>query len=112
MLFMNAIAPKCNIYEHTRVQQLLPGVAVTEHGVIEAKQMIVATHFPFLNKHGSYFLKMYQHRSYVIAYENVKKMEGMYVDESQTGLYDIGSGAVYWTLLPAFQGIIRGHWLQ
>ncbi|MGN0413455.1 MAG: FAD-dependent oxidoreductase [Lachnospiraceae bacterium] len=84
--FMNAIAPKCNIYEHTRVLQLLPQMAVTEQGVIEAKQMIVATHFPFVNKHGSYFLKMYQHRSYVIAYENVEKMEGMYVDESRTGL--------------------------
>ena len=26
-------------------------------------------HFPFLNKHGSFFAKLYQHRSYVIALE-------------------------------------------
>lgn len=83
--FMKAIAPQCRIYEHTRVLQLMPGRAVTEQGVIEARQMIIATHFPFLNKHGSYFLKMYQHRSYVIAYENAGNVEGMYLDESHTG---------------------------
>lgn len=43
-------------------------------------------HFPFLNKHGSYFLKLYQHRSYVVALENGPDVDGMYVDEAQTGL--------------------------
>ena len=48
--------------------------------------MIAATHFPFINKHGSYFLKLYQHRSYVIALENAQDVNGMYVDECDTGL--------------------------
>jgi glycine/D-amino acid oxidase-like deaminating enzyme len=47
---------------------------------------VVATHFPFLNKHGFYFLKMYQHRSYVIAVKNAKNVGGMYVDEQSDGL--------------------------
>ena len=48
--------------------------------------MIAATHFPFLNKHGAYFLKLYQHRSYVMALKNVSDVRGMYVDEAQEGM--------------------------
>lgn len=83
--FLRGIVPQCNVYERTRVLELLPGLAVTEHGVVEAEHIIVTTHFPFLNKHGSYFLKLYQHRSYVIAYQNADIPDGMYVDESKTG---------------------------
>ena len=39
-----------------------------------------------LNKHGLYPLKLYQHRSYVIALKNAQNVDGMYVDESDTGL--------------------------
>ena len=60
--------------------------AVTNHGRIRAKKIIVTTHFPFLNKHGSYFLKLYQHRSYVIALQNAPDVDGMYLDEAQTGM--------------------------
>lgn len=37
------------------------------------------------NRHGSYFLKLYQHRSYVIGLENVPEWNGMYVDQAHTG---------------------------
>lgn len=84
--FLSEITKGLNIYEHTKVRGLAPNLAVTEHGKITAKNIIVTTHFPFLNKHGSYFLKMYQHRSYVIAYKNVPNVDGMYVDESLKGL--------------------------
>ena len=84
--FLSEIAKGLNIYEHTKVRELAPNLAVTEHGKITAKNIIVTTHFPFLNKHGSYFLKMYQHRSYVIAYKNAPNVDGMYVDESLKGL--------------------------
>ena len=84
--FLSEIAKGLNIYEHTKVQQLAPNLAITGHGKITAKKIIVTTHFPFLNKHGSYFLKMYQHRSYVIAYKNAPNVDGMYVDESLKGL--------------------------
>ena len=33
-----------------------------------------------------YFLKMYQHRSYVIALKNAADVKGMYVDEKDKGL--------------------------
>ena len=84
--FVSAIAKELHIYEHTPVRELVGTTAVTEHGRISAEKIIVATHFPFLNKHGSYFLKLYQHRYYVIALDNATNVDGMYVDEAQKGM--------------------------
>ena len=39
-----------------------------------------------LNKHGLYFLKLYQHRSYVLALENAPELQGMYADEAEVGM--------------------------
>lgn len=83
--FLAEISKGLSIYEHTKVKELMPNTAMTEYGRITAQNIIVTTHFPFLNKHGSYFLKMYQHRSYVIAYENAPDVKGMYVDENDKG---------------------------
>ncbi|MBQ2986716.1 MAG: FAD-dependent oxidoreductase [Tyzzerella sp.] len=83
--FLAELSKGLSIYEHTKVKELMPNTAITEHGRITAQNIIVTTHFPFLNKHGSYFLKMYQHRSYVIAYENAADVKGMYVDENDKG---------------------------
>lgn len=84
--FVSAIAQGLNIYEKTTVRELLDHTAVTDHGKIVADKIIVTTHFPFINKHGSYFLKMYQHRSYVLALENAPDVDGMYVDEAEKGM--------------------------
>ncbi|MBR5535950.1 MAG: FAD-dependent oxidoreductase [Clostridia bacterium] len=84
--FIQAICGDLEIYEHTFIKGIENGVAVTDKGRIFPKVIIVATHFPFLNKHGSYFLKLYQHRSYVSAFENVPQIDGMYVDEDMKGM--------------------------
>lgn len=84
--FVAQIVQNLCIYERTPVRELAPNVAITDYGKITASKIIVTTHFPFLNKHGSYFLKMYQHRSYVIAFENAPDVNGMYVDEADKGL--------------------------
>jgi len=84
--FAYGIARDLPILEHTKVLELMPHRAVTNHGTVTCDKMIVATHFPMLNKHGSYFLKLYQHRSYVIALEDAQDVGGMYVDASETGL--------------------------
>ena len=68
------------------MREMIGTTAVTDSAKIQADKVIVTTHFPFINKHGSYFLKLYQHRSYVIALENAQNVNGMFVDESQTGL--------------------------
>ena len=84
--FAAGLAQGLDIYEHTVVRELMGTTARTDQGRIRAKSVIVATHFPFLNKHGSYFLKLYQHRSYVLALEGIQPPPGMYVDEAKVGL--------------------------
>ena len=84
--FLYTIAQDLPIYEHTKVINLIPHKAVTDHGVITFLKLIVATHFPIYNKHGAYFLKLFQHRSYVLALKGAPLTEGMWVDENDAGL--------------------------
>lgn len=96
--FVSAIVPDLNIYEHTFVTAIdfddnIPGTgesclcALYSGGKIRAKKVIVTTHFPFINRHGLYFMKLYQERSYVVAIEGGDlQVDGMYVDEAQKGL--------------------------
>lgn len=84
--FLYSVAKGLNIYENTRVTQMVGNTAITDNGKISAKRVIVATHFPFINKHGMYFMKMYQHRSYVLGLSNTPQVDGMYVDEDLKGL--------------------------
>ncbi len=88
--FLAGISEGLRIYEHTRVRELKRTkdgiVAVTSGGTVTANRVIVATHFPILNKHGAYFLKQYQHRSYVLALKNAPALDGMYLDDDADGL--------------------------
>lgn len=84
--FLSEISKPLNIYENTFVKEMQNNTAVTDKFKIYADKVIVTTHFPFINKHGSFFLKLYQHRSYVIALENAQTVGGMYVDEAKNGL--------------------------
>ena len=84
--FLFSIVKDLKIYEHTKVKELTPYGAFTNNVKITAKKIIVATHFPFLNKHGAFFLKLYQHRSYVLGLKNAPLIDGMYVDELEKGL--------------------------
>lgn len=84
--FVSAIAVELNIYENTFVREMIGTTVITDKCKIKADKVIVATHFPFINKHGSYFLKLYQHRSYVVALENAPSVKGMYVDENHKGM--------------------------
>ena len=84
--FVLGICKDLNIYENTFVKKIENGVVITNRGKIQAEKIIVCTHFPLFNKHGSYFLKLYQHRSYVCAVDNLPIIEGMYVDEDIKGM--------------------------
>lgn len=86
MKLIAGIASGLKIYENTKALSFDGTGIETNRGKIQASAVIAATHFPLFNKHGSYFLKMYQHRSYVLALENAQRLDAMYVDESKTGL--------------------------
>lgn len=84
--FAAGIARGLNIYEHTAALSVEGNTVRTNRGSIQAERIIVTTHFPLINKHGWYFLKMYQDRSYVLALENAPEPDGMYLDAAQGGL--------------------------
>jgi len=54
----------------------------TDRGNINAKYVVLATHYPIINAPGFHFLKMYQSTSYIIAIETESKLpQGMYINE-------------------------------
>ncbi|MCL2719316.1 MAG: FAD-dependent oxidoreductase [Lachnospiraceae bacterium] len=82
-----ALAEGLEIYEHTLIKHIKDGKAVTSDGkIITAKYIVLATHYPLINIPGLYFMKLYQHRSYVIALENAPDIKGIYLDEKKNGL--------------------------
>ncbi len=84
--FAAGLLPDLTVFEHTPAREFAPNTVTTERGKITASKIIMATHFPLMNKHGGYFLKMYQQRSYVIALRNAADVDGMYLDAAEKGL--------------------------
>lgn len=89
--FLDEVAKKLTIYEHTRVTELRDGgIIITDKGSVRAKSIIIATHYPFINAPGYYFFKMHQERQYVAALtgEDINKkakLDGMYLDADPRG---------------------------
>lgn len=84
--FLNGVAAGLNIYENTFVRKLEGTTAFTDKGKVKAKKVIVATHFPFINRYGLYFMKMYQKRSYVIAYSGAPNFNCT-AEDADNGFY-------------------------
>lgn len=85
--FLYGAAENLHIYENTYVTKLDQTTAYTDRGVIHAKKVIVATHFPFINRHGLYFVKLYQRRSFIVALENAPDLNCTLVDADKNGAY-------------------------
>ena len=115
--FLAHIARDLTIYENTPIREIKDGTAAADRGSIHADAIVVATHFPFLNAHGIYFLKLFQQRSYAVALDNALPLEGMYLDAQENGLsfrsyegrlilggggHRTGSRGGGWALLEAF----------
>ncbi len=84
--FINHISEGLNIYENTFAKSINKNTVKIKNGTISADKIIIATHYPMINLAGLYSLKLYQHRSYVLALDNAPNVEGMYVDEVQNGM--------------------------
>jgi glycine/D-amino acid oxidase-like deaminating enzyme len=84
--FAGAIAKDLNIRVNTIAKDFLGNTVITNRGKITASHVVIATHFPIINRHGAYFMKMYQSRSYVLGLENAPDVNGMYLDISGRGL--------------------------
>lgn len=76
--FINHLAYGLKMYSCTRVLEVYGEKVTTDHGVINAKKIVIATHYPFINKPGYYFMRMHQERSYVIALDNAGRLDNTY----------------------------------
>lgn len=83
--FLKPISEKLTIYENTRAVDIKENLIITNGGEIRANHIVIATHFPFLNIPGYYFMRMHQERSYVLALENAQELDGMYIDINKKG---------------------------
>ena len=83
--FTAGVSGGLKIREHTPARAFDGNSVLTDYGRITAEKIIIATHFPLINKHGFYFLKQHQNRSYVISLANATQLNGMYRDEAEDG---------------------------
>lgn len=80
---------RVSLYEDTKVVDVKQGkegydIFVENGNQVNAKYVVLATHYPILNSPGYYFLKMYQSLSYVIGVETKEELfEGMYLSSEQ-----------------------------
>ena len=87
--FLHGIAQGLRVFAHTYAERidLRTNTVFTSRGRVRAKKIVVATHFPFLNRRGLYFVKLYQTRSYVAALENAPALPCTYVGTGESSLY-------------------------
>lgn len=71
--FLKAISQKLTIYENTPVLSVKGHTVVARGRRIEADHIVFATHYPFINVPGFYFLREHQERSYVLALRKTGK---------------------------------------
>lgn len=84
--FLYALAEKLPVYEHTKVLKVEGNMVETEKGNVKAGNIVFATHYPFVNKPGYYFMRMHQERSYAIAVEGARQLSGIYLGIDEDGL--------------------------
>ncbi len=74
------------IFENTRALRIEHNRVYTRQGSVTAKNIVIATHFPFVNTPGYYFLRQYQRRGAVLALLGAPIIPGMYLALEETGL--------------------------
>lgn len=87
--FLKPLTEKLTIYENTKVLEVKEHTVRTNRGMITAENIIFATHYPFVNVPGFYFMRQHQERSYVLALASAEGeawQNGMYYSIDENGL--------------------------
>ncbi len=82
-----ALAAKLRIYEKSAVLKLESHTARTEAGSVTAKNIIIASHFPFTGLRGMYFMKLRQKRESVMVVENAPKLDCTLSEDAEKGFF-------------------------
>lgn len=92
LAFLSQLSEKLTVFENTNVLWVKKHVVGTDKGKITAENIVFATHYPFINIPGFYFLRQHQERSYVLALkrhektqEEGKRLQGMYYSIDEDG---------------------------
>lgn len=80
------ISKDLNIYELSKVDKLKKDTAYINNHTITFKNVIIATHYPFINLSGFYFTKLTQRRSYVVCLKH-QEIQGTYCNIDEDGMY-------------------------
>lgn len=80
----NVTANGCQIFEQSRIVDIEEDskyILTTSSGEkVTAEKVVIASHYPFYNKPGIYFSRIYTHRSYIVAIKAKEKFPGgMYI---------------------------------
>lgn len=84
--FIRGMLSGIHIFENTHVRDIHGTTAYCSSGRVIAKKVVIATHFPIIDRVGCFYLKMYQSRSSVIALDNSTRPEGIYMDADTNGM--------------------------
>lgn len=84
--FLRHISAELEILEHAKVIEIKGNQVITNEVGITADKIVVATHYPFFNLPGFYFMRQHQERSYVLALSGHNPIKGMYYGIDQDGL--------------------------
>lgn len=91
--FAAAISENLRIYENTTAVYDGNGSLTANGRKIKAKHAVIASHYPFADSAGFYFLRMHQARSYAMAFEGCGEIGGMYygIDPKALSFRNYGS---------------------
>lgn len=84
--FVAHIGSKLEIREETKVISVRKNRVITKEETFHTKDIVIATHYPFRNIPGFYFLRQHQERSYVVALSGCNKIDGMYYGIDEDGI--------------------------
>ena len=83
--FLAALLPELTVYEHSPVRDIRGHRVRCDSGTVTAEQVVVATHFPMLERFGLYDLRLRQERSYLLALTGAPPLPGMWLDAGEEG---------------------------
>lgn len=86
MKFLKTLSSKLMIYENTPVISVKGKTVYTNKARVEADYIVFATHYPFINVPGLYFMREHQERGYVLALKKLPKLPAMYYSIDRDGL--------------------------
>lgn len=84
--FLRAALDGLEVYGGTRALAIEGDRVITPQGSVKFRRLVFATHYPFVNVPGWYFMRMHQERSYVLALKSRWLPRDMYYGTDADGL--------------------------